>query len=152
MSEHDRLIAETGGAATGGLAAPRKRILVVEDEAVIAMLIEDMLEDLGIDCIGPAGSVAEAERYIASETFDAALLDVQLHGVDSAPIAMRFVEAGRPFAFATGHAIAEKPGFSGIPVLQKPFDLAALADMVDGLLKLEGAILGPETKRGRPER
>lgn len=144
MSKPDPLSADEARVTTTRLPPPRKRILVVEDEAVIAMLIEDMLNDLNIECIGPAGSIAEAERLVASESFDAALLDMQLHGIDSAPIAEKLVAAGLPFAFATGHAMKEKPGFPAIPVLQKPFGLAALANMVDGMLQLERATVRPE--------
>ncbi|GGE02778.1 hypothetical protein GCM10011529_06550 [Polymorphobacter glacialis] len=139
MTDQERVSSGTAGISALGLAQLRKRILVVEDEAVIAMLIEDMLDDLGIVCVGPAGSIAEAQRLIATEVFDAALLDVHLHGTDSSPVAETLTRIGLPFAFATGHMLVEKADFPSVPVLHKPFDLATLAKVVDGLLTLPGA-------------
>lgn len=99
------------------------RILVVEDEAIIAMLIEDMLSDLGCVSVGPAYSTEQALELIQSEQFDAAILDVNLGGQRTTPVAQALLSRGIPFVFATGYGpagIAED--FSENIVLTKPFE------------------------------
>lgn len=108
-----------------------QRVLIVEDEALVGMALEDALGFLGLDVIGVAGTVDEALARIEAETFDGAILDVQLHGKDVLPVAESLERRGIPFVFATGY------GRAGIPekyrdalVLQKPFMPAELKDVL----------------------
>lgn len=111
--------AANGGAA-GGFAG--KRILVVEDEMIVAMLIEDILTDAGATVVGPAARVSRALDLLQTEPVDAALLDVNLAGEMTTPVAEELRRRGIPFAFATGYGVAGVPeGFAGQPLLQKPF-------------------------------
>jgi CheY-like chemotaxis protein len=103
--------------------ARRRRILVVEDEMLIAMLVEQMAEDLGYDVVGPAMTIGEALSLIDEQTIDGAVLDMNLgHGVSSAPVAEALVAKGVPFLFASGYgANGAFENVSAAPVLNKPF-------------------------------
>lgn len=117
-----------------------KRVLLVEDEGVIALLIESMLTDLGHQVVGPVPRLAKALEVAQSETFDLAILDVNLNGSPSFPIAHRLRERGIPFVFATGYGSPGLPGeFSDIAVLQKPFKVKQLAEAIDLVSGIEGA-------------
>jgi CheY-like chemotaxis protein len=122
--------------AEAGLAG--KRVLVVEDEALVSMLLEDMLADLGCAVVGPAGCVAEALAVVArTEAIDVALLDLELGGERSHPVAEALAARRVPFAFVSGHGrdAAEGSAHAGAPVLDKPFGRAALAAMLARLAK-----------------
>jgi CheY-like chemotaxis protein len=98
------------------------RILLVEDEAMVAMIIEDTLSDLGCEVIGPIATIARAKEVAASERIDGAFLDVNLRGELVYPVADTLAERGVPFAFVTGYGEAGlDPRFRGTPVLTKPF-------------------------------
>lgn len=105
-------------AATGGL-----RVLVVEDEALIAMHIEDILRRLGCQVVGPATSVEDAHRLIGDgEAFDVAILDVNLAGQPVYPVAQQLVARGCPFLFTTGYgAQGLLRNWRDRPTVQKPF-------------------------------
>ncbi|HEX8668417.1 MAG TPA: response regulator [Allosphingosinicella sp.] len=106
----------------------RLRVLVVEDEMLVAMNIEDMLLDLGHEVAGIAGRLAAALALAKETRFDAAILDVNLAGERSFPLADYLSEQGVPFLFATGYGLAgiEEP-YRARTVLQKPFRRAQLA-------------------------
>lgn len=107
------------------------RLLLVEDEAVVAMMVEDMLADLGCRSVLPVGSVAAAMSRIADSSFDGALLDVNIGGEPVFPVARALRSRGIPFAFVTGYGQAGIPGeFADRPVLQKPFGSGQLAAVV----------------------
>ena len=112
-----------------------RRIFIVEDESLIAMLIEDQLDELG--CI-PAGHVTCVEDALAcldSTELDAAVLDVNLAGQPSYPIAELLNARHVPFLFITGYGRAGLvPEFQDKPVLQKPFTSEALAQALTELL------------------
>ena len=99
------------------------RLLVVEDEPLIAMMIGDMLHDFGCAVVGPTRSVEHALALLEQEGVDAALLDVNLSdGRHSYPVAEALRMRGIPFAFVTGYGVAGiTADFRGVPVLQKPF-------------------------------
>jgi CheY-like chemotaxis protein len=115
-------------------AETRSRVLLVEDEAMIAMLIEDMLADLGCDVVATAGQVDEAVSLARSGSFDLAFLDLNLRGVPSYPVAQALRERGIPFAFVTGYGtVGTDPAHADAPVLQKPFRESQLEAVVQRL-------------------
>jgi CheY-like chemotaxis protein len=105
------------------------RILVVEDEALIAMLVEEMLSELGCIVTDIAGTVEQGLRLAApgKATIDAAILDVNLAGDKVFPIAEALDAQGIPFVFATGYGATGVEGrFTDRPVVAKPFSRDAL--------------------------
>ncbi len=100
------------------------RVLVVDDETLVAMLLEDMLSDLGCTVAGVASRVPQA-MTMARELdggFDVAVLDVNVAGESIAPVAALLVEQGKAIVFATGYGESGVPeAFRGRPTLQKPF-------------------------------
>jgi two-component sensor histidine kinase/CheY-like chemotaxis protein len=106
-----------------------KRVLVVEDELLIAMLAETMLQQLGCTQVVLAGSCDEALQALARQRFDAALLDVNLGEQTSAPVAVRLAALGVPVVLATGYAPTDRlpAPLAGLPRICKPYAAAALA-------------------------
>jgi CheY-like chemotaxis protein len=122
------------------MTAFRRRILLVEDEYLITMLLEDMLAELGCEPAATAVRLHEAVELARGGTFDLALLDLQLSGDVSYPVADALIERAIPFAFMTGrHAADLDPAYSAAPVLHKPFRRADLAEMIARLAPHEGA-------------
>jgi len=110
-------------------------ILVVEDEAMIAMLIEDMLRDLGSTPIGPAYTAEQALELISAERIDAAILDINLDGQRTDFVAATLLSKNIPFLFASGYASAGIDKlFSGQLVLTKPFKQSELERALKRLL------------------
>jgi len=106
-----------------------RRVLVVEDEALVAMLLETILEDMGCMAVGPAATVDEGLRMAADEAIDAALLDVNVAGRQVFPVAQALKDRGVPFVFSTGYGEGGLPDeWRGQPTLQKPFTEAAVRD------------------------
>src|SRR3954465_7487143 len=104
------------------------RVLVVEDEMMVSMLIEDMLSELGCTVVGPAARLDEAIALVKEREIDCAVLDVNLGGQPIFPLADLLRERGAPFAFATGYGDAGlREVDRGSPVLQKPFREGDLA-------------------------
>ncbi|MFY7835373.1 MAG: response regulator [Novosphingobium sp.] len=97
-----------------------KRILVVEDEFIVAAMLCDVLEDAGAVPHGPVGRINEAMEAIASGGIDAVVLDWNLAGEPSLPIAATLAERGIPFVIATGYGSVEAP-FDDRPILGKPY-------------------------------
>lgn len=111
------------------------RVLVVEDEMMVSMLIEDMLDDLGCKVVGPASRLDEAIALAGEAELDCAVLDVNLGGQSIFPLADLLRAKGAPFAFATGYGDAGlREVDKGSPVLQKPFRETDLARVL-GVLK-----------------
>ena len=108
------------------------RILLVEDEAMVAMLIERMLEELGCRVAEWATNVPAALQAVDRDEFDGALLDVNLRGEPVYPVAELLAGRRLPFIFVTGYGrTADSLGrFSDAAVLKKPFDSAQLARML----------------------
>ena len=110
------------------------KVLVVEDEMMVSMLIEDMLGDLGCEVIGPASRLDEAIQLANEAELDCAVLDVNLGGQPIFPLADLLREKGAPFAFATGYGDAGlRDVDKGSPVLQKPFREGDLARVLGEL-------------------
>jgi CheY-like chemotaxis protein len=103
------------------------RVLVVEDEFLVALLLEDMLGELGHRVIGPVADVAEALVMAQREDVEIAILDVNLAGTDTYSIAAALSARGIPFIFATGYARANlRDPYRDAPLLQKPFQMSDL--------------------------
>jgi len=106
----------------------RGRILIVEDEAMVAMLAEDLLIELGFEVLGPVGSLSAALDMVARTDPDAALLDVNLRGERVFPVAEALSARGVPFVFASGYAGGELPdAWAGHARLSKPYAKSELA-------------------------
>ena len=116
-------------------ASPAKagrRVLVVEDEMLIGMLLEDMLTDLGHEVASIVPRLKEALAAVERESYDLAILDVHLHGESAFPVAEALIAKGVPFIFATGYGERGLPEtYRDRPVLQKPF----AKDDLDRVLK-----------------
>lgn len=144
LSEHqppehsDRRLIETAQSAH----APRlsgKRILVVEDEPLIAMVLLDDLSDLGCVSVGPAHTPAEALNLIEHESFDAALLDANLSGQRVDAIAAALTQKDKPFAFVTGYGREALPAaFRHARMVEKPFTREQIADALTSLFPPSG--------------
>jgi CheY-like chemotaxis protein len=107
------------------------QILVVEDESMVAMMIEDMLEDLGHRVIATSGRMAEASKLAADASADLAILDVNLNGEETYPLASSLAFRKIPFIFATGYGSSGiRAEWSSVPVLQKPFQSRELAEAI----------------------
>ena len=103
-------------------ATAKRRVLVVEDEMLIGMLLEDMLMDLGHEVAAVVPRLKEALAAVDRETYDVAILDVHLQGESAFPVAEALIAKGIPFVFATGYGERGPPeDYRGRPVLQKPF-------------------------------
>lgn len=112
-----------------------KRVLVVEDEPLIAMMLEDFLEVLDHQVAGVAETVAAALSVVAAGGVDAAILDVNLRGGErSTPVAEALATHGIPFVFATGGSgDSLDPRFQDRPTLMKPFTMDGVARALDSL-------------------
>lgn len=122
-----------------------QRILVVEDEALVAMLLEDELVDAGAQVIGPAVTVRDALRLVeaaaADGGIDAAVLDIKLEGGTAVPLVDQLAACGVPFVFATGCGKdCDTGGHCGMPVLHKPFEGHQLVDAVASLAVLRKSL------------
>jgi len=112
-----------------------KRVLVVEDEYLIRMLLEDMLADLGYGVAAAVGTVAEASEIAASGEFSVAILDVNLDGQEIFPVADILAERSLPFVFVTGYGERSLPDrYRDRPALQKPFQAEQLSATLADLL------------------
>ena len=104
------------------------RVLVVEDETLVAMWVEDVLEEMGCVLAGSASRLDDALAKARVLSMDVALLDVNLAGEVSYPVAEVLRARRIPFVFATGYGSAGlPPGLQGVPVLSKPFQQDQLA-------------------------
>jgi CheY-like chemotaxis protein len=111
------------------------RVLVVEDEYLIRMLLEDMLADLGYAVAAAVGTIAEAGKLAADEQFNAAILDVNLDGQEIFPVADVLAKRGLPFVFVTGYGEQSLPErYRSRPTLQKPFQPEQLKTALAALL------------------
>jgi CheY-like chemotaxis protein len=107
--------------------ADRRRVLVVEDEIMIRMLLEDMLDDLGYEVAGAAGTIDEALALARDAAVEVAILDVNLNGSPVYPVADALTARKVPFIFSTGYGEQGLPeGYRNCQLLQKPFQLENL--------------------------
>ncbi len=102
---------------------------------LVLMLIEDMLADLGCESVTAAATVDKALALIDAQFFDAAMLDMNLNGDKSHPVADALAARGVPFVFSTGYSGRDmRDGYRDRPVLKKPFKEEELADILARLL------------------
>ncbi len=112
-----------------------RRILLVEDELLVAWMLEDMLANRGCIVVGPAACVDQALELIEAEIVDAAVLDVSLDHELSYPIADVLVARGIPFLFSTGYDQDRlREDYRSFPMLQKPFHPTELVEVLAALL------------------
>jgi PAS domain S-box-containing protein len=112
-----------------------KRILLVEDEAIVAMMMADMLGDLRFAVLGPINRLAPATAAARDDDIDAAILDVNLAGENVYPVAEILESRGVPFVFVTGYGIESiDRRFAHVPVIQKPVERPALESLFAGVL------------------
>lgn len=109
-----------------------RAILIVEDEPLIAMMLEDFLDTLGHRVVGTCDTVEEALVKVDQGGFDLAIVDVHLKdGKDIWPVADRLAEEGKPFVLATGgHVEPPPPQHAGVPVLSKPYTIDVIPDIL----------------------
>ena len=98
-----------------------KRVLVVEDEPIVAMTVEDMLISLGCEVVGPASHRTPALELAETATLDAAVLDININAGRSYPVADALRRRAIPFLFATGYGEEGIENGAKAPVLQKPY-------------------------------
>jgi CheY-like chemotaxis protein len=117
-----------------------RRVLVIEDEILVAMDIETVLSDAGLEIAGRAGTLPQARRLISELDYDLVLLDGNLGGEFVGELAASLAARHVPFAFATGYGRDGVPeGFRDRPVLAKPFTPEQLLGMVRRLLTRDGS-------------
>lgn len=116
------------------------RIMIVEDEALVALMVEDLLTDFGCQISGSFGAVDDALAYLKDAVapppaLDGAVLDVNIGGTMVFPVAERLRAAGIPFVFATGYGALPRQGFEDVVVLNKPINPVLLKDAVEAFGK-----------------
>ena len=112
-----------------------RRVLVVEDEMMVLIMIEDMLAELGCESVAAAANVDQALALIDAQVFDAAMLDMNLNGNESYAVADALAARGVPFVFSTGYSGHDiRDGYRDRPVLKKPFKYEQLVKILTHLL------------------
>ena len=104
-----------------------KRVLVVEDEALIAVMVEDMLLEMGSEVVGPAATIEGALALARQEPLDAAVLDVNVRGERIDPVAEALMARGVPVLFATGYGEVRLASGMPVTVIDKPYTQEKLA-------------------------
>jgi CheY-like chemotaxis protein len=113
-----------------------RRSLVVEDEMLVLLMIEDMLADLGCESVTTAATINQALALIDTQTFDVAMLDMNLNGNQTYAVADALAAQGVPFVFSTGYSGHDiRDGYRDRPVLKKPFGDDELGDVLAALLR-----------------
>jgi DNA-binding response OmpR family regulator len=122
-----------------------QRVILVEDETYVALLLEDMLEEIGCTVVGTAATVEDGLELANAIEADAALLDINVGGEDVFPVARRLTERGIPVIFATGYGSHGLPDeWQGHIVVRKPF-------LIDGILGALSATLAPALAQKRAQ-
>jgi CheY-like chemotaxis protein len=117
-----------------------RRVLIIEDESMVTMLIEDTLADIGCEVAGTASRLDEARKKASSLCFDVVILDVNLNGRHTYAVAEILIRRGIPFLFATGYDNLDLPEpFRDVPILAKPFRERDLEEALLAALKVGGS-------------
>jgi DNA-binding response OmpR family regulator len=118
----------------------KRRILILEDEVLLAMDLADELESAGFEVIGPATSVSAALRLLETTPVDAAVLDINLGSENSEPVAIALSGAGTPFVVLSGNSRPHQPAvFHAAPFLPKPFLASDVVNLLSARLATAGA-------------
>jgi CheY-like chemotaxis protein len=116
-------------------------VLVVEDEMLVAMMLEGMLKDIGYHVI-KAARVAKATGLAASEAIDVAILDVNLAGQTSYPVADELRRRGIPFVFASGYSPGSlRADYRDSPILRKPYTIEEVQRLLTDALRSGGPVM-----------
>ena len=118
-----------------GYMSGTRSILIVEDEPLIAMMLEDFILSLGHDVSGNCDTVKGALAEIEKGRFDLAILDVNLKGESVWPVAKALRSKGTPFVLASGgHVDPPPPEFAGVPMIEKPYTIDRVTPIIDAAL------------------
>jgi CheY-like chemotaxis protein len=121
-----------GSLDTSGMIKYR-RILVVEDDFLIASQFAGALANLGAEVVGPVGSLGKAIELAETADFDCALVDINLRGLDAYPVADILIRRGAPMAFVSGYDRSHIPErYKNVPLIQKPVDPSEVAKALAG--------------------
>ncbi|QIG97349.1 MULTISPECIES: response regulator [unclassified Bradyrhizobium] len=121
------------------MTRPAYSVFVVEDETMIRMMLVEMLEELGHTVAAEAGHLEQAVHLANRSEFDFAMLDVNLSGRSSSPVAEIIRARKLPFIFSTGYgASGIPPEFADVPAIEKPFTIEVLGRTVDELMRVVG--------------
>ena len=121
-----------------------RRVLVVEDEMLVLMNIEDMLADLGCESVIAAATVDQAVTLIDAQVLDAAMLDMNLNGKKSFPVADKLAARGVPFVFSTGYSAQDmRVGYRDRPLLKKPIQYEELVKVLTLIFSCPSSDQGP---------
>ena len=115
-------------------ASPPPRILIIEDELLVALVIEEMCREAGYRVSGIAHTLAMARNELAKQNFDAVLLDLSIGGRCLPTTVDRLKAKGIPFAFVTGYDYLVDPRHEKVPLLQKPFTSVELGAFLETLV------------------
>jgi CheY-like chemotaxis protein len=114
---------------------PGVSVFLVEDEALIRMMIVEMLEELGHQVVAEAGSIQSAAALARTVAFDLGVFDINLAGFNVSPVAEIVAARGLPFVFVSGYGPAGRPEpFNDKPVLRKPFLISEFATLINSAL------------------
>lgn len=114
-------------------------VIIVEDEALIRMMLVEMVETLGYKVIGEAGRIEEGRSLAETQQYDLAILDINLQGCNVQPVAEAVRSRGLPLLFLSGYGSKGAPvGFKGAPILEKPCTPDKLKRVIDAVLSNEG--------------
>ena len=112
--------------------ASSRSILIVEDEPLIAMMLEDFLHSLGHEVSGSCDNVSAALEAVENSAFDLAILDVNLKGENVWPVAIALRKKGTPFVLASGgHVDPPPPEFQNAPMIEKPFTIDRVTPIIE---------------------
>ncbi len=114
-------------------------VLIIEDEAMIALMLEDSISVLGHRVCAIATTLAEAQRHVANGGFDLAIVDCHLKGEDAWPAVDMLASLGIPFVLSSGGSLADMPAaHARRPLLSKPYSIAAISDALEACERARG--------------
>jgi len=127
------------GVDRAGPPSTARRLLLVEDEVIVGILMREMLEDMGFSVGEPCRTLGDALAAARDEVFDGAILDMNLNGVAVYPLADLLTAQNVPFVFVTGYSADAVDGrFAKVPVVQKPVTSEALAEVIHSCVRAAG--------------